>query len=60
MKNEGVGYRRDLCERLGIDAPESMYDLDERAQRKKDAAAAARVTLARGEEKTQGGAGREE
>ncbi|KAK3262774.1 hypothetical protein CYMTET_28388 [Cymbomonas tetramitiformis] len=44
MKNEGTGYRRDLCARLGIDPPESMYALDERLQRQKERAAALRVT----------------
>eukprot|EP00854_Cymbomonas_tetramitiformis_P034496 gene34496-biopygen31999 len=44
MVNEGTGYRRELCSRLGIDPPESMYALDERVQRQKDKAAAWRVT----------------
>ncbi|KAK3242862.1 hypothetical protein CYMTET_47462 [Cymbomonas tetramitiformis] len=46
MKNEGAGYRRDLCARLGIDPPESMYSLDERVQRQKERAAELRVTHA--------------
>ncbi|KAK3250868.1 hypothetical protein CYMTET_39773, partial [Cymbomonas tetramitiformis] len=44
MKNEGTGYRRELCARVGIDPPESMYALDERVQRRKEKAAALRVS----------------
>ncbi|KAK3249825.1 hypothetical protein CYMTET_40764 [Cymbomonas tetramitiformis] len=44
MKNEDMSYRRELCKRLG--PLESMYTSDERAQRRKEKAAEARVTHA--------------
>ncbi|KAK3258826.1 hypothetical protein CYMTET_32147 [Cymbomonas tetramitiformis] len=59
MKNEGTGYRRELCGRLGIDPPESMYALDERVQRRKEKAAALRVRT-RGREEAQVGEGCQE
>ncbi|KAK3287236.1 hypothetical protein CYMTET_5238 [Cymbomonas tetramitiformis] len=43
-KNDGTAYRRDLCARLGIDPPDSMYDLGERLQRRRERSAAFRVT----------------
>ncbi|KAK3273432.1 hypothetical protein CYMTET_18326 [Cymbomonas tetramitiformis] len=43
-KNDGTAYRRDLCARLGIDPPDSMYDLDERLQRRREKNAAFRRT----------------